>query len=96
MPLDVYVPPHKYDHKPAMVVIEHVAPIVDVEKFCRSRSGHRQNGFYRITGCQWFEGKTCHIVVPSDLYTKQTRRHELAHCNGWPADHPDATREELK
>jgi hypothetical protein len=40
----------------------------------------------------------CLIVMPTDDYIKQhtaqdpseTLRHELAHCNGWPGDHPNS------
>jgi hypothetical protein len=32
---------------------------------------------------------TCYIVLPSDEQAPVStyRRHETAHCNGWPANH---------
>jgi hypothetical protein len=38
----------------------------------------------------WVSDNTCFIILPDDeLAPVDTyRRHEIAHCNGWPADHP--------
>lgn len=35
---------------------------------------------------------TCVVVLPAPVSARTAallRRHELGHCNGWPADHPD-------
>jgi hypothetical protein len=42
-------------------------------------------------GCQWFlyGGAACVIVIARhapDTTVELTRRHELAHCNGWVHD----------
>jgi|EndMetStandDraft_2_1072991.scaffolds.fasta_scaffold124728_1 hypothetical protein len=46
-------------------------------------------------GCASWRGDRCHIRLLADEIIKAagwTRelmlRHEIAHCNGWPADHP--------
>lgn len=38
--------------------------------------------------CAKVIGGVCHIWVLKDKLTPALLRHELAHCNGWPADHP--------
>jgi hypothetical protein len=36
------------------------------------------------------EDGTCHIVLPNNGQAPVStyRRHEIAHCNGWPPNHP--------
>jgi hypothetical protein len=55
---------------------------------------------FRITlGCSHEYPSTnfCHVFIASDEILKAVgwtyeavRRHEIGHCNGWPADHPGA------
>ncbi|RWL14895.1 MAG: hypothetical protein EOR57_31610 [Mesorhizobium sp.] len=45
-------------------------------------------------GCAAITGKTsCTVIVIDKPYAlatpKAVLRHELGHCNGWPANHPD-------
>lgn len=45
-------------------------------------------------GCAAITGKTsCTVIVIEKIYAlatpKAVLRHELGHCNGWPANHPD-------
>ncbi|TIO15638.1 MAG: hypothetical protein E5X86_19920 [Mesorhizobium sp.] len=45
-------------------------------------------------GCSAITSKTsCTVIVISKPYALATPRavlrHEIGHCNGWPADHPD-------
>ena len=44
-------------------------------------------GTVQFLGCSWkdFSGR-CYIVVSEHAYIA-IKRHEIAHCNGWPADH---------
>lgn len=30
----------------------------------------------------------CYVYVMKGKLTPELLRHEIAHCNGWPADHP--------
>lgn len=44
-----------------------------------------------VCACSMVEANTCRVYIRSDLSDRQkdwTVAHELAHCNGWPADHP--------
>jgi hypothetical protein len=98
------MPPAQYDHPPQIPVIEKVLPWTEVQKLCAipARRFHPElmNGSslrFSVNGCEvdgivWdnvarklVPGKGCVIIRIDD---EATRRHELAHCNGWPKDHP--------
>jgi hypothetical protein len=59
--------------------------LVNVRELCASRGA-----FGLIAACSFVDDGTCYMVLPSDGQTSVAvyRRHETAHCNGWPADHP--------
>jgi hypothetical protein len=41
--------------------------------------------------CSWQSNGTCYVVLPNDkegVPVALFRRHEIAHCNGWPPNHP--------
>lgn len=93
------LPPEQYDRAPDVQVNITTMPYMKIDRVCRwpMQSAEGEGG--RIEGCARFLGKVCYVVVPSVdgvLVTKATQqrllRHELAHCNGWPADHPGARR----
>lgn len=52
-----------------------------------------QNPQQRGCAFVWKEQKVCHIIYidkPFGLSTPEAvRQHEIGHCNGWPADHPN-------
>ena len=78
-------PPGQYNHPYAGRVDERVMPVAEVRALCRpvGASG-------RFVGCAWVSNGICHIILPNDepAPVATYRRHEIAHCNGWPASHP--------
>jgi hypothetical protein len=78
-------PPAKYDHPYNGQVVERVMPVAEVRTLCISRGADVFG-----VACSWQSDQTCYIILPNDedapidIY----RRHEIAHCNGWPANHP--------
>jgi hypothetical protein len=80
----VLVPPHAYDHPYSGHFIEQVIPLAQARTLCGKRG-------VSSDACSWIENGTCHIVIPRGGPVKSLasyRRHEVAHCNGWPASHP--------
>jgi hypothetical protein len=80
----VLEPPPKYVHPYHGPVIERVLPLAEARRACARMGTHAD-------ACSWVKRGTCHLVIPlggpvSDLGAY--RRHEMAHCNGWPASHP--------
>jgi hypothetical protein len=56
----------------------------------RARALCRRHGAI-ADACSWTAGGKCTIVIPSNGPVKQLApypRHEIAHCNGWPTNHP--------
>jgi hypothetical protein len=78
-------PPAQYNHPYARRVDERVMPVAEVRTLCRSVGASG-----RFVACAWVSNGTCHIVLPSDERAPVStyRRHEIAHCNGWPENHP--------
>ena len=79
-------PPAQYDHPYDGPVDERVMPVAEVRALCTSlgATGH-------LAACSWVSGDgTCNIILPNNYQAPVDtyRRHETAHCNGWPADHP--------
>jgi hypothetical protein len=69
-------------------VIERVLPWNELQRVCRgvieSEKFTTATG-YGAWGCSVVKDGKCYVAridVPG------VRRHELAHCNGWPRDHP--------
>ena len=88
-------PPSQYSHPyydgP---VEERVLPVAEVRVLCDSLGASHSSADASAPGgtaaCAWVNDDTCFIILPADeLAPVDTyRRHENAHCNGWPADHP--------
>src|SRR5262249_3691300 len=78
-------PPAQYDHPYNGPVVERVVPEAEVRSLCMSM-GANLGG----VACSLHSNGTCYIVLPSDERAPAAtfRRHEIAHCNGWPANHP--------
>jgi hypothetical protein len=84
-------PPEQYNHPYDGPVVERVMSEADVKPLCTSM-GASPSG----VACSWQSGGTCYIVLPNDYVLPNDqvapvsifRRHEIAHCNGWPANHP--------
>jgi hypothetical protein len=75
-------PPPQYDHPYRGPVVEQRLSVLQIIQLCRGLG----------EGCAFVDKGVCHIALPSD--EKDTRlmalmrRHEVAHCNGWPSHHP--------
>lgn len=87
--LDVQAPPAVYDHQFHGTVQIHQHRMGEVERYCGL--------FTPVLGCTPIGGLggVCHIniVTPgldgiSKSFYLRVLRHEMAHCNGWPAGHP--------
>jgi hypothetical protein len=78
-------PPAKYNHPYSGQVDERVIPEAQVRSVCMSMG----LDLFAVA-CSWHSAGTCYIVLPNDGQAPVStyRRHEIAHCNGWPADHP--------
>jgi len=87
-------PPSRYDHPYDGLVDERVLPVTEVRVLCDSLGASHSSADASAPGgtaaCAWVNDDTCFIILPDDeLAPVDTyRRHETAHCNGWPADHP--------
>src|SRR5262249_20099992 len=78
-------PPAQYNHAYNGQVVERVVPEAQVRSICMSM------GLDLLTvACSWQSKDTCYVVIPNDgqAPVDTYRRHEIAHCNGWPANHP--------
>jgi len=78
-------PPAKYNHPYAGPVDERVMAVAEVRALCTSVGASGP-----FVACAWVSDGVCHIVLPNDepAPVSTYRRHEIAHCNGWPANHP--------
>ena len=78
-------PPAKYNHPYHGPVDERVMPVAEVRTLCTSVGASG-----RFVACAWVSYGVCHIVLPNDepAPVSTYRRHEIAHCNGWPENHP--------
>ena len=72
------------------VVVEEVRPVEDVARTCLEWSVKYKFAAppagQRFLGCMllWTDGR-CKVLR---IDREDVRQHELAHCAGWPADHP--------
>jgi hypothetical protein len=78
-------PPARYNHPHNGPVVERVLPEAEVRTVCMSMGTD-----LFATACSWQRNGTCYIVLPNDkqVPVENFRRHEIAHCNGWPPNHP--------
>ena len=80
----VLAPPPGYDHPYRGHMVETVMPLAKARAICGKRGA-------LADACSWTAHGTCYIVIPRGGPVKGLapyRRHEVAHCNGWPANHP--------
>src|SRR6516162_11185906 len=78
-------PPAQYNHPYDGQVVERVMPLAQVRSVCMSMGVD-----LFATACSWHSAGACYIVIPNDGQgpVSAYRQHEIAHCNGWPANHP--------
>lgn len=91
----VMLPPAPFDHPFAGHIAERPMPLWEIPAArCRLYGDHE-------FACAWVEMGTdgvpiCHMIMPIEgpdtptAWLAQVERHELGHCNGWPANHPGA------
>lgn len=81
------IPPPQYDRPFRGQVVVHRRHHYGALVACSKR------GLRSSDGCAWVERGVCNIVVstdhPADVQASVVR-HEIGHCNGWPASHPGA------
>ena len=75
------MPPPQCDHPYSGQVIEQRLSQAELMRLCRGPA----------EGCASVSNGVCHIALPmseKDAHVLAAmRHHELAHCNGWPANH---------
>ena len=78
-------PPEQYNHPYNGQVVERVMLVAEARTLCMSMGADLLG-----VACSWQSNGTCNIILPNDEYAPVAtfRRHEIAHCNGWPANHP--------
>lgn len=97
---DVVLPPAQYDHPFTGELHVISAPYWEINKRCR---GHEQNARVQACAATtWMRATAaepahmrCIIVLPAydpvigvtNEFLALLMRHEIGHCNGWPADH---------
>jgi hypothetical protein len=77
-------PPKRYDYPyRGQLSLYHVSPNI-IGKYC--------DGDYNVWACARVDSPTkCTVYISTSVkgkFYKQIYRHELAHCNGWPGNHP--------
>ena len=92
------MPPKEFQGPYDGELIVHKVPFGKAEAEC-SKIGRRL-GISRLGratyGCAFSQPGRCEIVISYDPTNQDrnmlsnTRGHEIGHCNGWPADHPNA------
>lgn len=76
------LPPPSYDHPFAGKLELHGVAIDEIYPHCKPFTGYACAPIKAVG--------TCDIYFVIGKLTPDLFRHERAHCNGWPADHPGA------
>jgi len=93
MPMSI-LPPPQYDFPPPMPVYERVLPWERVYDLCidlgvTSWPAKSQLKNHPPLGCSIREKDgVCSVWIADVAQQETVRRHEYAHCNGWPNNHP--------
>ena len=90
----IEAPPPEYVHPYAGRVVETIMSLREVRQYCRNEDALACTLFIPAN-----PGDKCFVYLPSigkggvSPRTDQLlREHETAHCNGWPRNHPRASR----
>lgn len=75
------IPPSRYDVPFTGAYHEFIVPRKDIDAYC---------GFDVLAACAIARGSECIVYLSEGggLTLAALRRHERAHCSGWPPDHP--------
>ena len=85
-------PPAIYDHAYKGRLTVQQGTMAQVEHYCHTTHGIVSP--YQALGCSKVGEQSCFLMIPrvggpvTGSIQAQIRRHEIAHCNGWPASHP--------
>ena len=82
-------PPKRFDHPFKGKLTLYRLPQKEVVRVCQNMPG----ASLQQHGCSELKGNHCTVVIVDKTYMgatpKSVLRHELGHCNGWPASHPN-------
>jgi hypothetical protein len=89
------IPPAEYDHTyNGALQITIAATDAELHARCRFDPETIKNKY--MMACATHPNGGCHVIMLPDDVIRATGwttglllRHELAHCNGWPGDHPN-------
>jgi len=86
------MPPPEYDRGYDGKLIEHRVPFGTARAYCRKMGRHQSMARYGCSLGDIAGPGTCTIVVsgPTQADVRNVRKHETAHCAGWPENHPNA------
>jgi hypothetical protein len=85
-------PPAIYQHAYKGRLTVQQGSLAQVEHYCHTMHGIVSP--YRALGCAKVDDNRCFLMIPkvggqvTARIQAAIRTHEMAHCNGWPADHP--------
>ncbi|WP_137933145.1 hypothetical protein [Mesorhizobium comanense] len=90
-------PPRRFDHAFAGKLTIKRLPQREVERACRAlfaKHKIRAESLTNWRGCSLPVSKhSCIVIVVNKTFMRATPaaviRHEVGHCNGWPANHPN-------
>jgi hypothetical protein len=92
--MDIPPPPKVYDRPYEGRLQMRYGTLAEVAYVCHTMEG--VVSAYRALGCAKKFPRSCFVMIPrvcgtvSALMKAQIRRHEIAHCNGWGATHPQS------
>lgn len=82
-------PPARYMHEYKGNLTVYTVSEGEAHRVCSQLFGESPTTFYpNMRGCANGDAQQCTVVVTANK--PHVFRHEVAHCNGWPADHPNA------
>lgn len=84
-------PPARFDHPYHGHLIVHRLPQSEIVRLCRAM--HMPGAGMNQHGCSHRDIGWCEVWIIDKTFIRATPqavlRHEIGHCNGWPANHPD-------
>jgi hypothetical protein len=89
-------PPARYDHAYSGKLVLRKIPQEQLRAACDNlfiRNHLTIRATTGMRGCSFRKGGRCEVLTIDRTYRRATPqaalRHELGHCNGWPANHPN-------